>query len=312
MSTCSCPGKVMLAGEYAVVEGGPALLVAVSARAQASITDQEQALSPFLASVQNLLRRRYGETSEAALAAGRVTVDTSAFRHDSQKLGLGSSAAVTVAAIGAAMATQSDELDLDQIHKLAAQAHGEAQATMGAKGSGADVAACTYGGCLHFQRTASGVALRPIHLPTDLHLVFPWTGVPACTAPLVATIRQWCRSNPRLYEQHGAAISASAETLANTQSASKAIAAIGEGGRAIAALGHAAGVELWLPVHSRLAEAAEQHGGALKPTGAGAGDLALAAFSDEARAQAYQERLADLGIFCAKLVVDTEGVRLQA
>jgi phosphomevalonate kinase len=148
-------------------------------------------------------------------------------------------------------------------------------------------------------------------LPPDLHLLFPWTGVSASTAPLVAAVRQLREHQPARYEPLCAAISASAESLAHAENAAAAVLAIDEGGQSLRALGDAAGVELWLPMHTTLADLANAHEGALKPTGAGAGDLALAAFSESHQALAFQKALADFGIFCPRLVVDNEGVRLQ-
>jgi phosphomevalonate kinase len=312
MPSSSCPGKIMLAGEYAVVEGGPALLVGVNARALAEISDRKQSLSPFLGAVQDVLSEHFGASSEQARSAGRVVVDTSAFQQQGQKLGLGSSAAATVAAVAACITPPGQEPDRDQVHSLAVRAHGKAQAELGARGSGADIAACTFGGCIRFQKADSGASIEPVQLPPELHLLFPWTGVSASTPPLVAAVRALGSREPEEYQKLCAAISASAEALTKAESAVAAVAAIEAGGQAVQALGAGAGVELWLPVHSQLAELAHAQEGALKPTGAGAGDLALAAFAEAGQADAFRHALEDIGIFCPALLVDNQGVRLQA
>jgi phosphomevalonate kinase len=99
-SIVSAPGKLMLLGEYAVLEGGLALAMAVNRRAVGRRASDGAAagLSPVVAAV-----------FEAARRAGfppplNIEIDTSAFRDDAGlKLGLGSSAAAAV--IAASLAT---------------------------------------------------------------------------------------------------------------------------------------------------------------------------------------------------------------
>ena len=301
---CSAPAKVMLAGEYAVVHGGPALMLAVNRRAVASVCSEEQRLSPFLRAAKDSIAQHLGPQSVQARRAARITVDSSSFRSGSDKLGLGSSAAVTVAAIGAALGSVDDRL---LIHQLAAQAHRQAQ---GGIGSGADIAACTYGGCLRFQTTPEGPQVSPVELPGDLRLVFVWTGKSASTPKLLGAVEAFGAAEPQSYRKLRQALSESAEALANATSATEAVQAIAAGGRAAEALGQAAGQPLWLPIHSELAAHAEKAGGALKPTGAGGGDLALAAFPTPSNARVFRRQMAELEIFCPLLGVD-QGVRLD-
>ena len=89
----SAPGKVMLTGEYAVLDGGEAVVIAVDRRAWATLGGPG-APSEFLAAAAAVLAREVG--ADAAAALGRVTVDTEALRQDGVKLGLGSSAAARV------------------------------------------------------------------------------------------------------------------------------------------------------------------------------------------------------------------------
>ena len=113
-------------------------------------------------------------------------------------------------------------------------------------------------------------------------------------------------------ETTGVAKKGSADGGFDTESASDAVSAIGNGGEAVADLGRAAGVELWLPVHSQMRDIAASLGGTLKPTGAGGGDLALAAFTSAEDASRFRELLKDEGIHCPNLGPDLLGVRLQS
>ncbi len=308
----SCPGNLMLAGEYAVVDGGPAVMLAVNAQAFATVREEEQELSPFLWQVQTCLADAFGSTSVQALAAKRVQVNTSAFHYQGAKLGLGSSAAATVAAIGACLGQVDEPLDIDNLHRLASKAHGNAQAAMGARGSGADIAACTLGGALRFQIGAEESQVSRVTLPSGLHLVFPWTGVAAQTAPLVARVQEYRGRQSEDYQRLASGISACAEALAKARDPSDAVEAIAAGAEALRSLADAVGIELWLKEHSQLESLAQRFGGALKPTGAGAGDLALAAFSESDAAQSFQKSLVELGILCPPLLVEPQGVRLLA
>ncbi len=307
MTLCTAPGKIMLAGEYAVIDGSEAVMLAVDRYAVATLHNAPQHLSPFLEAAHRVLADEFGDDSAQAKAAQHVRVDTHAFREGPDKLGLGSSAAATVAAIGLALG--ADDFDVDRVHILARRAHGDAQEPKGARGSGADIAASSFGGCLRFSPTPS---CAQVSLPTDLHLVFPWCGQSASTTSLVSQVRTLRKHRDADYQALCAAISDSAQALAAASTAGAAIVAIGRGGQAVAELGTAAGAALWLPVHSQMRDIAEQLGGAVKPTGAGGGDLALGAFANASDMALFVERLADRGIPCPPLAPAPQGVRLQS
>lgn len=315
----SAPGKVMLAGEYAVIDGGEAIMLAVDRRAVARVVSAPPALSPFLEEAARLVADQFGADSAEARAARSVVVDTDALRQDDTKLGLGSSAAATVAAIGCALlageATEPDPtIDRALVHRLAHRAHRAAQSRAGAPGSGADVAASVWGG-LCAVRVAGDpdlpLAVRPLELPDDLALVFVWTGRPADTASLVDRVRALRQHAPGDYAQATTAIADAADALIASftrGSACSAVSALAAGGAAVAELGTIAGVELETPIHRRLSRLAQRRGGALKPTGAGAGDIALAAFPNQNAADGFRADLVASGIACPVLAPDPRGV----
>ena len=72
----SAPGKVMLAGEYAVLDGGVAIMVAVDRRAQARRAAAPAPPSEFLAAAGEVLAAELGPDAAAALA--RVVMPASA------------------------------------------------------------------------------------------------------------------------------------------------------------------------------------------------------------------------------------------
>jgi len=103
----TAPGKLILTGEYAVLDGAPALVVAVNRRVTASRHTGPRGSSPFLVAVAEEIARSYGVDAPEARAAMEIVVDSSSFFLGNTKLGLGSSAAVTVAATAA---SQSEKL----------------------------------------------------------------------------------------------------------------------------------------------------------------------------------------------------------
>ena len=311
----SAPGKVMLAGEYAVIDGAEAIMMAVDRRAIAHLTDVDQSLSPFLAAARDAIARARGGDSPEARAAARVVVDSRALASSGGiKLGVGSSAAATVAAVGCALAASGTPASRSEIHALAHRAHGDAQAARGARGSGADVAASVHGGIVAVRRAGpeptAPLAVRALQLPSALTLVLVWTGAAAATGPLVARVRAFRRAHPARYEALAADIAAAAGRLASAAGPDAAVAALADAGRATQALGTAAETALWTEAHDRVAAIAEPLGAAVKPTGAGGGDVALCATSSPALAHTLRQRLAAAGLVPLDLNTDQRGLQL--
>ncbi|HEY6036147.1 MAG TPA: hypothetical protein VIV58_17845, partial [Kofleriaceae bacterium] len=65
----TAPGKLILTGEYAVLDGAPALVVAVNRRVTARRRTGPYGSSPFLVAVAEEIARAYGKDSAAAAAA---------------------------------------------------------------------------------------------------------------------------------------------------------------------------------------------------------------------------------------------------
>ncbi|HTL34189.1 MAG TPA: hypothetical protein VL326_13760 [Kofleriaceae bacterium] len=153
----TAPGKLILTGEYAVLEGAPALVVAVNRRVVATRRKAPRGSSPFLIAVADVIAAKYGAEHPATRAAMEIVVDSTAFYQGTEKLGLGSSAAVTVAATALALAADQRAIpvvDKVEVLAIATAAHARAQGERGARGSGADIAAAVFGGVLAFQRIA--------------------------------------------------------------------------------------------------------------------------------------------------------------
>ena len=109
-----------------------------------------------------------------------IGIDSRPCFHAGVKLGLGSSAAATVATAAAFAELASAEYTLDPLFDI----HRDLQ---GRSGSGLDVAACHRGGVIRFQ-SGEATALR---LPRELHYLFVHVGWSTETADLVGRFNAW-------------------------------------------------------------------------------------------------------------------------
>jgi phosphomevalonate kinase len=308
----TAPGKLHLAGEYAVLDGAEAVVVAIDRRVVARVAGTPRDPSPFLDAVEAALAARGLE--RAATLARTIAVDSSALHERGTKLGLGSSAAVTVAAVARALAADASDgpaLDREAVHAIARAAHASAQGPRGARGSGADVAAATFGGALSV--TPSPIAgepprIRPVELP-PLELVPFWTGVAADTPTLVAAVAAAAAAPATAAAITDIALAS--EALAGARTTRAAIAAIAAGAEAIAALAAATGLALEPPVVAAARRIAAAAGGAAKTTGAGAGDVAIAVLPPGADVARVRTELAAAGATPLDLRIDARGVDIQ-
>jgi len=141
-----------------------------------------------------------------------------------------------------------------------------------------------------------------------------WTGVPADTPSLVARVRALREDRAADYDAIATRLADAAsqliDALGATGDAPRAVAAVRAGGEAVAALGEAAGCALWTDAHTRIRELVEPYGAAVKPTGAGGGDVALIACASAEQSLNLRAAMAEAGIPRLPLRVDLDGVEL--
>ena len=136
-SIASAPGKIVLAGEYAVLWNAPAICMAVNRRAVAAVSGSEDGechlRTPGFTGADRF--RILDAVTRGVRPPYDIELDTSAFMSDGRKTGIGSSAALTVALV-AALEDRSD------VYAAAMEAHSRLQ--QGA-GDGAHRRAYQYG-----------------------------------------------------------------------------------------------------------------------------------------------------------------------
>jgi phosphomevalonate kinase len=324
------PGKLFIAGEYAVMEPGhPAILAAVDRHVTATVSRADGAdveIDSDLCPADTRLRWRDGELAglseddekraredlshavgaievvaellaERGLRPPRMRVSIrSGLHRNGTKFGLGSSGAVTVAAVTAVAAYCVVRLTLDERFRLAMLA--TARRSTGA--SGGDLAASVWGGWIAYQapdraavlelahrqgiektmRTPwPGFALRRLPPPSGLALEVGWTGEPVSTASLAGTLgtRQWrgTAAHQRFVERSDECVRAAIRAF-ETGDGPELLDRIRAARQLLARLGDEVPLGIFTPKLTALCDAAEAVGGAAKPSGAGGGDCGIA------------------------------------
>lgn len=322
MFVASAPGKVMVAGEYAVLSGAHALVLAVDARATARLapfgasssgSPGPNASSPAPATLppEVLLTQREAERS-LGVTPMELSIDTRALREGDRKLGLGSSAAGAAAAAAAVFASAGRDpaTARDEIFRAALAGHH----AVAPHGSGADVAAASFGGMLRYRREGDDVQITPRAMPRSVKALLVWTGSPVRTSELVDRVRALAARDARA---HAAAIDALADAAASLDGAIDAddaasiFAATEAHHDAMRTLGEKADAPIVTPSLARLADIARSFGGASKPSGAGGGDVALLFAPPAIDTAALGAALVKSELRLLSLALGAEGARLE-
>ncbi|HBK55877.1 MAG TPA: hypothetical protein DDZ76_06290 [Xanthomonadales bacterium] len=314
MLTARAPGKLIVLGEYAVLDGAPALVQAIDRQTEVRVSWRpgrphrlralpvapqpvgfdfdgqgrvqwcDDSIGPSLAYVTTLLNA-LGSPMIGSDGGLDVVIDTrDCFDADTgEKLGLGSSAALAVALAGAWQALASgpgrtDPAPRDCLDRMIAL-HRDIQ---GGQGSGADVAASVFGGLIAY-RPGAMAEVESLVVPEGVEWMWIWLGRSASTTNFLAGMAGYRHRRGDDCQRRMATMADLAEAglrAVRRADGSALLAIIDAYGRAMADLGEAAGLPIWTDDHRRLAQWATRHGIAFKPSGAGGGDIAMAAATD--------------------------------
>jgi phosphomevalonate kinase len=350
----SAPGKVFVAGEYGVLVGGPAVIAALDLRLGCRVRwtpgtgrvqvengrhraewSPREGLAALPAEVRFAATAALVALQKLGATESDVRVDTASdLDGASAKRGLGGSAAVTAATIGAiyrAAGRACDASDLRERVSLGVEAHRLAQGG----GSGADVVAATVGGLvlvgdldassvptgLADCRGATRVGFERLELPAPLALALAATGRAAASAPRARrfaakaagdgrardpALARWCA-------EMGAAVLDLA-TGCRTGNAAMVMAATDRAGGLLERLAPLADLEdlpIMTPELRSAVDVARGCGAAAKPSGAGGGDCAIALI-DASRCGELGAAWARAGLEPILARIDRRGVETEA
>ncbi len=297
----SAPGKIVLAGEYAVLDGAPAIAMAVNRRAQIVLEHIDGEVSEVRApdytdEVGHFRMTESGvlwEVGQAAFAlvdaalnavdldrqtAMSLQLDTAAFTDakTKKKTGIGSSAALAVA-LCAALKESTD------VAAVARRAHAALQ---GGAGSGVDVACSVTGGLIEY--CMQGWANRRLDWPDKLFYRLIWTGISASTR------EQLGKLDVGLSKPSRVRLASASESMAK-------VWASGDAGRLLAeyqsycealfrfSVDHDLGI--FDAGHEELWRAATADNLVYKPCGAGGGDIGIVFGTNETALAAFVNKL---------------------
>jgi phosphomevalonate kinase len=343
MPEASAPGKLIIVGEYAVIEGAPAIATAVDVRARATVSDSddrdsilfdalsEQAFHFYLDNDQCL---RWCEESPGARGtileavfetfrerlAGEAdpklhfSIDTDSFYAPTpgglSKLGLGSSAAALVALVGAFMSAVGWTSSDAEMLSICCIAHRKFQ---GGRGSGIDIATALNGGV---------VGIRPGELDTsptatsldwlDGLLMLPvWSGSSASTPELLDRFNRYRDRNPHEYSDHIQRLTSLAEDANQAwvdQSPGNFLAALEAYDLALQAMDVDGAIGINTDIHDVLRSLSSRHGAIYKTSGAGGGDFGIALTDSADVIKSLRTAFADSGYLTLSSSANVDGL----
>ncbi len=317
------PGKVVLSGEYAVLDDAPAISAAIQRVARVWISDAEDEISSVSAPGYTDVVGRFSITDgEICWLAGdrefaivdtvlrasggdlagncSITLDSSEFIDavTRQKTGLGSSAAVTVA-LSAAIRNSVD------VGPLARRAHSDFQ---GGVGSGVDIASSLHGGLIEYRR--EGATTAAIDWPPELRFRLIWTGTAASTRDKLSKFGSAIATDAR---PSRILLAAAAERMTGAWRSGDAEAVIEQYSSYVECLRTFSvdhGLGIFDAGHEELCAAAAAENLVYKPCGAGGGDVGIVFATDDTVLDAFVATLAAKRS-CIDCGIDYDGVRIE-
>ena len=322
--SASAPGKLVLCGEYAVLDGAPAICMAVDRRAVVTITatgaDHHAVSAPGVSAECGSFRYVDGElewlskrsdfllvdsvwrtAKPADLRGTAMLLDTGGFvdADSGIKLGIGSSAALAVAL--AAALVEFAQIDADA-RSIAFAAHGQFQ---GGYGNGIDIACSSAGGLIDYR---TGAVNSPrLSWPGGLLHAVLWSGVAADTGKKLEHL------GTRTPLASRAALMYASRRMAEVWRRGPAQAILHEFRDYTKVLrefsiDHELGI--FDAGHAELADSADAAGLVYKPCGAGGGDVGVVFADNAASVAAFVETAATHGFRALNMNLDPSGVQV--
>ena len=335
----TAPGKLVLTGEYAVLEGAPALVLALDRRARVTLDAVAEDVfvidAPdlgvhdavaYLDGHRHLIfdnaepgsREVLGvavSVIESCAAAGalpgfRVALDTHCFfsSGERRKFGLGSSAALAVALGGALLAHAG--LGPPSASALIA-AHRAAQ---GGHGSGLDIAASLSGGVIEYRLRNGQPQITRASWPDELLFSCAWSMQDASTGVFLRGLAAWRDGEPARYDALMRELAMCASTAAAALREHDVVAlleAVDAYALGLSRLGRASGLDIVSAEHRTLAAVALTCGVTYKPCGAGGGDIGIALTTDAYRMRAFRHGVVQAGLQCLDMRLEPIGLQVN-
>jgi len=309
------PGKLILIGEYAVLDGSRGVVMAVDRYVSTTMCEKIDSNKQGLVS----FARRVGAQFLAADASNQgYQADSSEFFQHGVKLGLGSSAAVTVGAVASVFHEHGFDIENDTVRqdiwKAAHQAHCVFQ---GVRGSGIDLAASIFGDFIVLERgQASDIPVfTRMEMPRRLKQIFFWTGRSASTPELLGLVNLYKSRDPQGYSKITSEMSALTGQFIDacgTDNSETLLAVVERYAELMNRLGRLSSAPIVTEQMRTIFKTIQAVGGAAKPSGAGGGDFIVAFLPGDADLKRLLRETKSVDMLPVRLRPDRRGVHVTA
>ncbi|NKC01671.1 MAG: hypothetical protein GKR90_24655 [Pseudomonadales bacterium] len=308
----TAPGKVVVWGEYAVLTGAPAAVMAIDRYAYCELSTSANFssftahgfLTPGLHSpdravpttpVTSLFAAILKEMGHTKLPSHLdCAMDTSAFYSSGTKMGLGSSAALSCAIYAGLCGILEHEPNWQE----ALRAH---RAWQGGGGSGLDVAASWHGGVIRYQQESVAQTLWP----ENWHCSIVFTGSSASTPTQVAKFSAWGDS------EKSSRLDALAQASENLFQQNPDLDDLRHYTSRLRELDRAGDLNIFTQEHERLATIAGDLDMVYKPCGAGGGDIGIAITENPQLLQKFCTQAALAGFTALDTEIAAHGIQTR-
>lgn len=317
----SAPGKLVFCGEYVVLDGAPAIGIAVNRRSVVSVSTAAGKLGTYRCPGFDDSPHSYAKGAAGqidwqsashldlveATAAGfpdmplvDAILDTSAFSSvdSGDKLGLGSSASLSVSLTASFAQLAGESAGL-------AAAHATHRRFQEGRGSGIDVATCYAGGVIEFaiDRAADP---RRLEWPAGLFFALFWTGVPSSTTGRLKQFEEAGNTKSRL----GLA-QASGDIINAWTDARDVLLAAAPYVDALRSFDRDLDLHMFAGGHEYLWGLAKKYPVVYKPCGAGGGDVGIALATDADAIDEFALATIGSGVERLDVKIDFDGLIVE-
>ena len=324
------PGKVFLAGEYSVLEGKQAFLIAIDRYVTAEFYPGEYG-SPEGELVASALETAYAylKDSDVRVRKGSIRILNGLNDQTGRKLGLGSSGAITVAVIKAILKVHKIACDASLLFKLGAISECRIQP----QSSFGDIAASSYGGFIEYtpvdlrflkERMHSssikdlvssdwpGLSVSRYSWPADTYPLLGWTGEPASTESAVEKyqsaksrkMKDWSR----FLEDYQTRVAEPLERCLGHGDSSRFRELIRDSRLIVRQMSEDLGLGLMSTTLDKLVRTAESLGASAKPTGSWLGDCGIALCDSPEQLERLEREWQSIGVRPIRIQIAPEEV----
>ena len=344
MIKCSAPGKLMISGEWVVLENSKCIVAAIDKRVFVKIENSKEIIinaKDFeIKNVKCFLKKNLiintSKEKKKKLIFMKTAIETTLkyigkwknFKISSfgkkEKIGFGSSSALTVAVVYGLLKFHNLKISKKEIFKISAISHYFAQKKFG---SGFDIASSVFGNIIIYRKFDSKWLLeklknyeiknvvkkkwRKLYIKKlknpEIKILVGWTKCPVSTLYMIKKMNLFKRKNKKQYDKIYLEISKLTEKLIyvfKKNNKRKTINLIKKNELLLRELTKKSNVPIETEKLKNLSDIANENGGAGKLSGAGGGDIGIAICFSEKTKEKIKKKWQKQGIYPINVKID--------